>query len=157
MALTNAQLVTLKAALLAETDAGVVAARAIRNDVALTTWCNSNSAQAAWNNNVSKRDLFEATDITKFDNLTAGKRDAQSRLEDNAPLDFSRLKARKAVVDIWGTTDSVAILTDLTRFATRAEVYLGGTSATTNTVTALKLNVPGQVSMNDVSNALNLP
>jgi len=42
-----------------------------------------------------------------------------------------------------------------TRKATRGEVYLGGADATTNTVTAKKLNYIGNISLDDVSNALN--
>lgn len=157
MALTNAQLATLKVALLAETDAGVVAARAIRNDVALTAWCNAPSATDAWNPSVSDRGIFEACDVTKFDGLTAGKRESQTRLERYAPVDFTKQKMRKAIQDIWGNTDSIPILEAFRRKATNGEMYFGGNVVTTNTVSATKLDVPGQISMNDVSNALNLP
>ena len=155
MALTTAQQQTLATALRAETDAGVVAALAIRNDVALTTWCNSLSSVDAWHNAMGKQDLFEAMDITKFDGLTAGKRDAWRLLLEFAPIDFTRQKLRKAVQDAWGNTDSVAVLQACTRKATRGEVYLGGTDATTNTVTAKKLNYTGSISLDDVSNVLN--
>lgn len=155
MALTTAQQQTLATALRAETDAGVVAALAIRNDVALTTWCNSLSSVDAWHNAMGKQDLFEAMDITKFDGLTAGKRDAWRLLLEFAPIDFTRQKLRKAVQDAWGNTDSVAVLQDCRRKATRGEAYLGGNDATTNTVTAKKLNYTGSVSLDDVSNALN--
>ena len=60
--LTDAQLQTLAAALRAETDQTVVAAMAIRNDVALRDWCNGASAVDAWNEAMGSRDLFEATD-----------------------------------------------------------------------------------------------
>lgn len=153
--MTPAQLVTLKAALLAETDSGVVAALAIRNDVALTEWCNTASTTDAWSSNVSDKDIFEACDVTKFDSLTAGKRESQTRLERYAPIDFTKQKMRKAIQDIWGNTDSIPILQAFTRKATNGELYFGGTVVTTNTVSATKLNVPGQISMNDVSNALN--
>ena len=104
---------------------------------------------------MSGRDLFEATDVTKFDGLTAGKRDAWRMMLDFQPLDFARNKLRKAVVDVWGETDSVSVLQACTRKATNGEKYLGGTAATENTVTAWKLSVPGQIGMNDISNALN--
>ena len=153
--LTTAQMQTLATALRAEQDAGVVAAMAIRNDVALTSWCNSLSAVDAWSEAVPSRDMFEAMNITKFDNLTAGKRDAWRVLLDFAPIDFTRQKMRKAIEDIWSAADGVAILQSFTRKATQAEKYLGGTDATTNTVTAKKLNYTGSVSIDDVSNALN--
>lgn len=153
--LTDAQLQTLAAALRAETDQTVVAAMAIRNDVALRDWCNGASAVNAWNEAMGARELFEATDVTKFDGLTAGKRDAWRLLLEFAPIDFTRQKLRKAVQDAWGNTDSVAVLQDCRRKATRGEAYLGGNDATTNTVTAKKLNYTGSVSLDDVSNALN--
>lgn len=153
--LTDAQLQTLAAALRAETDQTVVAAMAIRNDVALRDWCNGASAVDAWNEAMGSRDLFEATDVTKFDGLTAGKRDAWRLLLEFAPIDFTRQKMRKAVQDAWGNTDSVAVLQDCRRKATRGAAYLGGNDATTNTVTAKKLNYSGSISLDDVSNALN--
>lgn len=155
MALNNAQMQTLATALRAEQDATVVAALAIRNDVVLTEWCNSLSTVDAWNQAVSSRDMFEAMNITKFDNVTAGKRDAWRVMLDFAPIDFTRQKMRKAVEDVWGAADGVAVLQAFVRKATRAEKYLGGTDATTNTVTAKKLNYTGTVSLDDVSNALN--
>jgi len=153
--LKNAQLQTLATALRAETDQTVVAALAIRNDVALTEWCNDASAVDAWNEAMGLRDLFEATDVTKFDAVNPGKRDAWRLLLEFAPINFSRQKMRKAVPDVWGTTEAVAVLQACTRKATRGEVYLGGADATTNTVTAKKLNYIGNISLDDVSNALN--
>jgi hypothetical protein len=153
--LTIAQQQTLAAALRAETDQGVIDALAIRNDTALLEWCNAAGAQDAWHPALTAKLLFEASDIGKFDNLTAGKRDAWRMMLDFAPIDFARNKMRKAVTDTWGVTDSVAVLQACVRKATHAEAYLGGTSATENTVTALKLTVPGNLSLNDVSNALN--
>lgn len=153
--LTNAQLQTLATALRAETDPGVVAALAARDDFTLTSWVNTASAIIAWNTTMAKRDLFEATDVTKFDGLTTGKRDAWKLLLDNSPIDMSRQKMRKAVQDTWGNTDSIAVLQACTRFATNGEVYLGSADATTNTVTAKKLNFTGTISITDVSSALN--
>jgi hypothetical protein len=99
--------------------------------------------------------LFEDSDITKFDGLTAGKRDAWRMMLDFAPIDCSKQKNRKAVQDVWGNTDSVVVLQACRRKATRGEVYLGGNSATTNTVTATKLNWEGSLSINDIATAIN--
>ena len=151
----NTELQTLATAIRAETDQSVIDALAIRNDTALAEWCNSNSNTDAWSTSVSSRELFESTDIAKFDNLSAGKRDAYRLLLAYTPVDASRNKIRKALSDIWGTTDSVSLLSACIRKATNAEVYLGGTSATTDTVTGLKLNFNGYVSVDDVSIALN--
>jgi len=130
-------------------------ATAIRNDVALAEWCNAASAQDAWHPAMTGKLLFEAAAIGKFDNLTAGKRDAWRMMLDFQPLDFARNKLRKAVVDVWGLADSIAVLQACVRKASNGEEYLGGTEATENTVSAWRLNFSGQISMNDVSNALN--
>jgi hypothetical protein len=155
MPLTTTQETTLANALKAETKADVVDAMAIRNDVALTNWCNAASTSDAWNNSMSGSDLFQASDVTKFDGLTAGKRDAWRMMLDFAPIDCAKNANRKALQDVWGNTDSVAVLQSCTRKATNAEKYLGGTSATTNTVAALKLDFVGQLAIYDVSMALN--
>ena len=153
--MTEAQQQALATALRAETDAGVVAMMAIRNDVWLAEWCNAASAVNAWQPAMTNRLLFEAGDVTKFDGLSAGKRDSWKLLLEFAPIDFSRNKMRKAVTDIWGNTDSVAVLQACTRKATNAENYLGGNSATENTVTALKLKWTGTTSYSEIGEILN--
>ena len=154
--LTTEQMQTLAAKLRAETNIDVVDAMSIRNDVLLTQWCNTASAQDAWNPSMTNKMLFEATDVAKFDNLTAGKRDAWRLMLEFAPVDFARNKMRKAVTDTWGNTDSIPVLQACVRKATHGEQYIGGTSATENTVTAWKLNYSGNVSIDDVSKSLNL-
>ena len=153
--MTEEQLVLLAAGIRAETNQTCVDALAIRNDVAMTEWINGNSAQDAWNPSMSSGLLFEATNVAKFDGLPAGKRDAWRLMLDFAPVDMSRNKVRKAVVDAWGNADSVAVLASCVRKATNGEKYLGGNSATENTVTAWKLAVPGNIGMNEISTALN--
>ena len=161
MALTSAQMTTVAAFLRASVDPVVTAALAVRNDIALTAWLNTakpDPVTPAWKAACNRRDLFEAMDITKFDGLTAGKRDAWTVMMDQAAssaLDLSRQALRKAVDDIWGATDSPTVLTALTESATRVEVAIGGTNATTRTVTALKRDFVGPVALYDVSFALN--
>lgn len=155
MALTTAQISILAAALRAEADPTTAAAVISRNDTYLAGWCNGLSATDAWNQNIESRDLFDATNVAKFDNLTAGKRSAWDLLLRFAPVDMSRQKMRKAVEDIWGTADSVAVLQACTRKATRGEVYIGGSTATTNTVSALKLDFTGAITIEDIGAALN--
>jgi len=145
----------LAAGIRAETNSACVAALAERNDVAMEQWVNAASTTDAWNPVITSRELFEASDVAKFDNLTAGKRDAWTRFESFAPHDMARNKLRVAIVDTWGTTNSVSILQACTRKATNGEKYLGGTSATENTVTALKLTAPGIIPLNEISKALN--
>ncbi|WP_326526155.1 hypothetical protein [Dokdonella sp.] len=151
----DAQLQTLAAAIRAETNQACVDALAIRNDVAMEQWINADSAQSAWNPAMTGIDMFEVTDVTKFDGLVAGKREAWRLMLDFAPINFGRQKFRKAVTDVWGTTDSKAVLTACTRPATNGEKYLGGTTATENTISALKLSFPGNIPISEISNALN--
>lgn len=153
--LTDNQLQTLAAGIRAETNQACVDALAIRNDVAMAEWVNSASSQDAWNPAMTGKLLFEASNIGKFDNLTAGKRDAWRMMLDFQPLDFARNKLRKAVIDTWGATDSVSVLQACTRKATNGEKYLGGTEATENGVVAWKLNVPGNIGMMEIATALN--
>lgn len=151
----DAQLQTLAAAIRAETNQACVDALANRNDVAMKQWINADSAQSAWNPAMTAIDMFEVTDVTKFDGLVAGKREAWRLMLDFAPINFGRQKFRKAVTDAWGTADSKAILTACTRPATNGEKYLGGTTATENTISAWKLNFPGNIGISEISNALN--
>ena len=151
----DAQLQTLAAAIRAETNQACVDALAIRNDVAMEQWINSDSAQSAWNPAMTGVDMFEVTDVTKFDGLVAGKREAWRLMLDFAPINFGKQKFRKAVTDAWGTTDSKSILTACTRPATNGEAYLGGTTVTENTISAWKLRFPGNIPISEISNALN--
>ena len=153
--LTSAQLATLKAAINAETNATLIGYRTNGQTTMIAEWYNAASNTDAWSSNVSQSVLFDATDIAKFDNISAGKRDAWRILMDFAPCDFTRAKVRKGVQDIWGDADSVVVLQAGLRKATKAEVALGGTSVTTNTVTGLKLSWEGMLSGDDVASALS--
>lgn len=156
MPLSTEQETTIAAAIRAATAPAVVAALAIRNDPTITAWLNEASNQDAWITNAAGNALFENTNITKFDNLTAGKRDAWRLMLDFAPIDFARVKFRNVVADVWGPADSVAVLQACTRKATRAENFLGGVIEPTNTVAALDLSWAGTLGVNEVSRALNL-
>lgn len=149
--LSNTENATLKTFANADpTAAGFIASG---DDQALANWFNANAPGPvkAWRESVQKNEIFEATNITKFDSLTAGKRAAWQLLLDNAPINFSRNKMRAAVDDVWGATDAAAILPDFTENATRAEVALGGNNATNSTVTALRRNWTGTLSAADAS------
>ena len=157
MALTPAQETTLAAHIRASQDAAVIAALAIRNDVELARLYNLPSASDAWQSAMSGRDLFEATDVTKYDNITkTGKREAWRMMLDFAPIDFTRQKYRKVCTDVWEVAaDATAVLQACTRKATVAEAAFGGSSASTGGVSALKLVWEGTLSHENVSLALN--
>jgi hypothetical protein len=153
--LTTEQATTLAAHIRANTAPAVVAALEIRNDVLMAELYNATTTTDAWISSMPSADLFDAMDVTKFDGLSAGKRDAWRLMLDFAPIDFTKGKTRKGVQDVWGNTDSVAVLQACRRKATVAEVTLGGETKTTNTVSALKLNWEGTLSYTDVGIALN--
>ncbi len=155
--LTTAQKVTLAAALRADLTPSVVAAVSIRNDTFLAEWCNTATSTDAWHWACSGRELFDASDVTKFDALTAGKRDAWRMMLDFGPHDLGKASNRKAIVDVWGAADSVVVLQQCRAKATNTQIYLGGTLRTTNTVAALQLNFTGNVTVTEVSEALNAP
>lgn len=166
MALENAQLVALKAAILAETDPAFVAWRASGAEGAMADFLNSPASPAVlvWRNDVSALDLDEASNYAVFDAVVAGKRDAWALFLQYAPRDFTRNKVRKVVEDVWGNSNSAsttafAIYTAATRAATRAEVILGGAATATEgtgagAVTARRLSWTGRLSSQDVHDAL---
>jgi len=104
---------------------------------------------------MTDQQLFEAINVTKWDALSEGKRSTWGLLFTFSPINFSRQKMRKAVQDVWGDVDSVAVLQNCTRKATQAEVYEGGIVVTQNTVSATKLNWSGTLSTDDISDVLN--
>jgi hypothetical protein len=163
--MTPQQLTTLKAAILADANPAVVAALAIRNDTELARLYNLPAAPAvaAWLKAATGQQIFEATNITQFDSVSAGKRDVWKLLIERAdlrPIDFGRNQIRNAVIDVWSAqtlTQRNAICNGLTESATVAEVALGGTVrfSETNGVSALDRNFAGQVTIDDIGSALN--
>jgi hypothetical protein len=134
----------------------VIDALAVRNDVAITNWYNQASTTDAWRVAVPKEDLFEQMPIATFDGLTAGKRQAWQIMLDCSPVNFGLANMRKGVLDIWAASDANAILSSAcVEKALRGEIVFGGESKTSGTVTAIKRNFIGTISLNDVSNALN--
>lgn len=153
--LTKAQEATLAAAIRTETNAGVIAALASGDSLALQAWCASDSPTDAWESSMPGRLLFESIAVAKFTALSGVNREAWQYLLQFAPIDFSRNKFRKAVTDIWGPTDSVTVLQACVRKANYGEFYLGGTVASEGSVSALNLKVVGVLNVEDISLALN--
>jgi hypothetical protein len=160
MSLSPTQIVTLKAAIAAQTDPTFVGYRTSGATGAMAEWYNgiATPAQLVWRTSVPASDSDEASNWSEFDNITqAGKRDSWGYFF-NFPRDFSRNKVRKWITDVWGSattgSNAEAILLAGTRNATRGEVVFGGTSATTGTVTALKLAFEGSIRNEDIVAAL---
>ena len=163
MSLTTAQLTALKAAILAELNPTFVALRQAGATGQMAEWINGLLVpnQAAWLSSASAAELDDGADYSAFDSIVAGKRDAWALYLRYAPRNMTQTRTRKVVTDVWGnaTAASVAesILTAATRKITRGEGYLGGVAtATTGTVTALKLAWEGLITNDEVVQAVNL-
>jgi hypothetical protein len=156
--LTPAQLTTLKAAILAETNATFVAYRNGGVDSGMSEWYNEASTTDAWRIAVDAQTMDEASDYASFDTIVAGKRDSWGLFLQYAPRDFGRQKTRKVITDVWGNatagSNAEEILQAGVEKATRGEMVFGGTAATTGTVTATKRNWVGRIETLDISKAL---
>jgi hypothetical protein len=152
-----AQKQILKAAIIAHPSA--LALWTAGDFATLKEFVNAPTATKAWRVNVSGADLFDNLTIATFDNIVAGKRDALRMMMDRG-IDCTKKSMRDGLADIFavtgGYTDSAQLAKMLngacTEFATWAEVALGSTTpAAVGGVTAIKRNVVGALSVDEVS------
>lgn len=154
--LTEAQMQLFATHIKANTDSVVHEALVIGDDRVIADWYNQvNGVTKAWRVEVPKQTLFEAMNLTTYDNLTAGKRDAWSLVMSMAPINATNANLRQGIVDIFGKTDSVAILNACLEYARNCELVFGTTSKTTNNVVGVVRDYVGEISLDDVSNSLN--
>ena len=165
--MTLSELQTLRAAIDGSTDPVVMVARLpdTRDDGAVRAWCNAASPTVAWQR-VTPAMAANAIDLSEMDNaaMTAGKRDAvRLALDHFNGFDATTAAGRKAITDLFPNTGASAsragMLSAARRFATNAEAAFGGADATSAAPTpavAKVLTRAGQVSLDDVSAALNL-
>ena len=167
MALDDSHLPALKAAILADTDPAVVEARAIRNDVEVARLYNLPSTYWVWKN------LLYLSDLTnngfawvEVDNLSVGKARIWEWMFDNADrsINPSKPNVRAGIIECWsGTANRVivqgVIIGHCKRLATKAErIYATNGDGTGAQATPGYLGaLAGEVSINEVSRALNLP
>ncbi len=157
--LTKSQANTLRTAILAEP--ALAAAVAIRDDNAIAVFCNAAASpvQKAWREEMPAKDIFDATSLTEYIARSAAERQGYDLLLTMSPVDASKAKVRAAIADIFSgaanSTSRAAILTAMTEGATWCEVKVGGTNATTDSVTAWRRNWTGTLNTNDISNLLN--
>ena len=144
--LTTTQIVTLRAAVIA--DATAHALQAAGNLAGLLAWCNGASGTLAWITAVPVADAEEAPSYTTYDSLAQGKRDSWLVFLRNA-RDFSKNKVRNWITDIWGNatagSNAEAVLLAGTVQATKAELKFGGPTRTTGTVSAIARSWVGTV------------
>lgn len=153
--LTPEQIQTLKTFVAASVVPAIVAARTAgaTYDLSLLLSAKATPTIKAWRAEVPAKDLDEGADYAAFDSVQAGKRDAWQMFLVYAPRDMSKQKVRKVVTDVWGnaTGGSIAesVLNGCTENANVAEVAIGGTTAATGTVSALRRDFVGSVSQSD--------
>lgn len=156
--LTRQQYGILADAILAETNPQVVDAIAIGDRVTVNKWINSPSNVEAWNPEVDRLDLFKVTSPTVFITLDRGLQELWlifMSIASERTLDFRSKRIRDRVEEIWGTTNTAVVLAGCTRKATRGELYIGGNTVTTASVSALRLTVYGNIPRLKMSQALN--
>jgi hypothetical protein len=136
----------------------IVAALPLRNDGQIQEWYNVDSTFVAWRSSLTPeqaRDAITNGDgLAQLDNLTAGKRDSLLWTF-GGNTDPSNATQRTAIANLCGTQNTLkaAILAAQKRAATRAEaIFATGTGS--DAVPGL-LGWEGQLSVNDVSTALN--
>lgn len=157
--LTTEQLATLKAAILADPQLAAKASGPGTDINWLAIQMNKNDASNAlgWITNQPEANSDDAPDYSTFDTIQAGKRESWGFFLAR-PRDFTRNKVRKWVTDVWGNatagSNSEAILLAATEKASRAEVLFGGNTKSTGTVSALDRAWIGEISMQDVADAL---
>lgn len=152
MALTPAQIATLKTAIIADPVAGPM--RTAGDSASLGIWCNGPSATLAWQSAVAPQVSDEAATYTLFDSIIAGKRDSW-RIFLGFSRDYTKAKIRTWIVDVWGAaiaaSVSEAILLSGTVAATNAQNVFGGTLRTTGTVSAINRVYDGLISQTELN------
>lgn len=160
-ALTAAQLVTLKAAILASTDPVVIAARAIRDDNSIRERFNVDSTFVVWKTSVTAAAVGKAMVSTEVGGLTTANTNRLMVMEaySGGTFDPQRADTRAGFDAVFsgagGVGTRAALLALYKRFATVCErVFATGTGS--DAVPGL-LVVEGQISTDEVSAAMNLP
>lgn len=157
--LTPAQKATLRTAI--QNEPALASALAARDDQTITAYCNAPASpvQKVWRTSYSDKDLFQSTVLTEYINRSTAERQAYDLIITMGTMDPSRNRLRAAIADIFsGATNSTSrglIQTDMTRDATWCEQRLGGTDATTATITAWRANWTGVLSPFEISTLLN--
>lgn len=157
--MNNTELLQLKSVILAETDSTFVGYRDSGSSGFMAEWLNTKTTTDAWKS-TSAQELDEAADYATFDTIVAGKRDAWKLFLDRAPRDMAKNKIRKVVTDVWGNATAASVAESILQAglekATRLELLMGNTSATTGTVTGVKRDWTGTVSFSDIDTAMGM-
>ena len=159
MQLTTAQAATLKAAILAEANATLVAALAVRDDTGVADWYNATTATVVWRSHVQLAEVGKAFVATSLSSMTSLNNDrlVSFALYNGDGINPSRADHRAFFDDVFSPTSGAPARTALAtlwrRTATRAEALFAtgiGTTASPATLAA-----EGPLSAGDVAAALN--
>lgn len=164
MSLTAAQLTTLKADILANTDPAVTTALANGDSGAVATWYNLEASPAyhIYKQLVSSDEIRDVIDAVNIVNITAADLDrVQALLEIRADRGFSGANARDRLAwdDVFssatGDESQQAIAALWTRLATNAEkVFALSTGNGASAATADTTSFQGSLSFQDINAAL---
>ncbi len=159
--MTNEQLTTLKAAILAETDAAFIALRNANNEQGMADWYNAASPVYVWRTAVQRKEAQgSGFDWTQVDNLTVGQaRIWLDGLFEDGSLNASDAGQRAGIAETWkGTAAKLAVqayvLGVCKRFATRCEALFATGTGTQAVPSALDFE--GAISAQDISDALRV-
>lgn len=161
--LNQAQLETLRAHILANTDADVIAALSIRNDNGMRDLYNRDSTPAfiVWRKYVTEETILKnGMDWTRVDNLTVGKTRIWEWMNKFGGFDPSKANIRAGLDECWSGTTAMlavrdAIYVHCKRTASIFEtIYATGTGSNASPG---NLVVEGPLDQQDVSAAMNLP
>ena len=133
--LTPAQLLTLKAAILAETNAGLVALRDAGATGAMAEWLNTTHPTfIVWKDRLTLADVREAWTWTEIDSLTQPKQFQFTQMFASGAVDVGKAAIRQGLQDIFAgaalAISRAAIIAAAKRPATRAEaIFATGTGS----------------------------
>jgi hypothetical protein len=154
MALTSAQLATLKAAIIADPTAGPI--RTAGDSVTLLAWCNGDSAKVVWRTVMSPAmsRIAIINGATQLDALTVGKRDSLLWL---CELDLNPTlpAVRAAIDDLCGSQNTLksALQAAQKRLASMAEAVFAIGTGTTQSPADIVFE--GQVTQDDANKLVN--
>lgn len=184
MALTTAQLQTLKTAILAETTPAFVALRTANNEQGMADFYNAASANVVWQTSVPVGTVQDAIDYTAYtpngtidataavtNRLLASQTkqmNLQLMLQGRTELNATPNRVRAALLDAVtnlptgnsgalqsaGGVDGARVMNALTRAATRGEMLYVAAAVQTGTVSAFKPVVEGNITAQNISDAL---
>lgn len=153
MALTTAQRTTLAAHIRANSDPTVAAALAVRNDNAIVTVYNADSALLVWRTNIEPDEYRGALDWTEVDNLTVGRARIWEWLTQNmtVSINASKPNVRAGLNNAFNnTTTKTNLLAIANRLATLAESIFADIAQSPGV-----LVFEGLITAEDVGRALN--